>query len=148
MWARFSASFGESRRISTATFIAASTGRFFGFLFIIAGVSQALRGNVGNGLWTHSSLVLESARAQIQQQMVQGLLVGHKVSEVMEMHAPRTRTLHYKCSRSGGSPTRSTVLSRGPGRPHSRTADTARLEEIPRPHGRRPLQPKHDTLRR
>src|SRR5438270_1706816 len=76
---------GVSKNFRRATFIAASTGRFFGFLFIIMGVSQALRGNVGNGLWTaFIGWFLESAAgAQIQQQMVQGLLVGHKVSEVM-----------------------------------------------------------------
>ncbi|HEX8878814.1 MAG TPA: site-2 protease family protein [Candidatus Acidoferrum sp.] len=76
---------GVSKNFRQATLIAASTGRFFGFLFIIAGVWQALRGNVGNGLWTaFIGWFLESAAAaQIQQQMVQGLLVGHKVSEVM-----------------------------------------------------------------
>jgi len=49
------------------------------------GVWQALRGSVGNGLWTaFIGWFLESAAgAQVQQQMVQGLLVGHKVSEVM-----------------------------------------------------------------
>ena len=76
---------GVSKNFRRATLIAASTGRFFGFVFIVVGVWQALRGNVGNGLWTaFIGWFLESAAgAQVQQQMVQGLLVGHKVSEVM-----------------------------------------------------------------
>ena len=74
-----------NKNFRRATLIAASTGRFFGFLFIVLGVWQALRGSVANGLWTaFIGWFLESAAgAQIQQQMVQGLLVGHKVSEVM-----------------------------------------------------------------
>jgi Zn-dependent protease len=42
---------GMNKNFRRATLIAASTGRFFGFLLIIAGVWQALRGNVINGLW-------------------------------------------------------------------------------------------------
>jgi Zn-dependent protease len=76
---------GVNKNFRRATLIAASTGRFFGFLFIIVGVWQALRGNVINGLWiAFIGWFLESAAgAQVQQQMVQGLLVGHKVSEAM-----------------------------------------------------------------
>ena len=76
---------GANKNFRRATLIAASTGRFFGFLFIFVGVWQALRGNIANGLWTaFIGWFLESAAAsQIQQQMVQGLLVGHKVSEAM-----------------------------------------------------------------
>ena len=76
---------GVNKNFRRATLIAASSGRFFGFLFIFAGVWQALRGNVVNGLWTaFIGWFLESAAgAQVQQLMVQGLLVGHKVSEVM-----------------------------------------------------------------
>ena len=76
---------GVNKNFRRATLIAASTGRFFGFLFIVYGVWQALRGNVINGLWiAFIGWFLESAAAsQVQQQMVQGLLVGHKVSEVM-----------------------------------------------------------------
>jgi Zn-dependent protease/CBS domain-containing protein len=76
---------GATQNFRRATLIAASTGRFFGFLFIVVGVSQALRGNFVNGLWiAFIGWFLESAAvAQVQQQMVQGLLVGHKVSEVM-----------------------------------------------------------------
>ena len=76
---------GATKNFRRATLIAASTGRFFGFLFIVVGVWQALRGNVVNGLWiAFIGWFLESAAAaQVQQQMVQGLLVGHKVSEAM-----------------------------------------------------------------
>jgi hypothetical protein len=76
---------GVNKNFRRATLIAASTGRFFGFLFICWGVWQVLRGNVANGLWTaFIGWFLESAAGtQIQQQMMQGLLVGHKVSEVM-----------------------------------------------------------------
>jgi Zn-dependent protease len=76
---------GANKNFRRATLIAASTGRFFGFLFIVLGVLQVLRGSVANGLWTaFIGWFLESAAgAQVQQQMVQGLLVGHKVSEVM-----------------------------------------------------------------
>ena len=68
-----------------ATLIAATTGRFFGFLFIMVGVWQALRGNVFNGLWiAFIGWFLESAAgAQVQQQMMQDLLFGHRVSEAM-----------------------------------------------------------------
>jgi Zn-dependent protease/CBS domain-containing protein len=76
---------GINKNFRRATLIAASTGRFFGFLFIVWGVWQVLRGNVGNGLWiAFIGWFLESAAAaQVQQQMVQGLLGGHKVSEAM-----------------------------------------------------------------
>jgi Zn-dependent protease len=76
---------GANKNFRRATLIAASTGRFFGFLFIMWGVWQALSGNVINGLWiAFIGWFLESAAgAQVQQQMVQALLVGHKVSEVM-----------------------------------------------------------------
>jgi Zn-dependent protease len=76
---------GATRNFRRATLIAASTGRFIGFLFIAGGVWQALSGNVANGLWiAFIGWFLESAAAaQVQQQMVQGLLVGHKVSEIM-----------------------------------------------------------------
>ncbi|MFZ0737283.1 MAG: site-2 protease family protein, partial [Candidatus Acidiferrales bacterium] len=62
---------GVNKNFRRATLIAASTGRFFGFLFIFLGVWQALRGNVINGLWiAFIGWFLESAAgAQIQQQM-------------------------------------------------------------------------------
>jgi Zn-dependent protease/CBS domain-containing protein len=76
---------GSIKNFRRATVIAANTGRFFGFLFIFVGVWLALRGNLFNGLWiAFIGWFLESAAvAQVQQQLVQGLLVGHKVSEVM-----------------------------------------------------------------
>jgi len=76
---------GINKNFRRATLIAASTGRFVGYLFIVWGVWQVLRGNVINGLWiSFIGWFLESAAgAQVQQQMVQGLLVGHKVSEAM-----------------------------------------------------------------
>jgi len=76
---------GVNKNFRRATLIAASTGRFFGFFFIFAGVWQALRGNVINGLWiAFIGWFLESAAgAQVQQQVVQGLLGSHKVSEAM-----------------------------------------------------------------
>jgi Zn-dependent protease len=42
---------GVNKNFHRATLIAASTGRFFGFLFIFLGVWMALRGNVFNGIW-------------------------------------------------------------------------------------------------
>jgi Zn-dependent protease/CBS domain-containing protein len=76
---------GLNKNFRRATIVAASTGRFFGFLFIFWGVWMALEGNIINGLWiAFIGWFLESAAgAQIQQQAVHGLLVGHKVSEVM-----------------------------------------------------------------
>ena len=76
---------GVNKNFRRATLIAASTGRFFGFLFIIWGVWQALSGRLVDGLWiAFIGWFLESAAgAQLQQQMVQGLLVGHRVSEAM-----------------------------------------------------------------
>jgi Zn-dependent protease/CBS domain-containing protein len=73
---------GDFRR---ATLIAANTGRFFGFLFIMVGVWLALRGNLFNGLWiAFIGWFLESAAgAQVQQQLVRSLLAGHKVSEAI-----------------------------------------------------------------
>ena len=76
---------GVNKNFRRATLIAANTGRFFGFLFIAVGVWMVLSGNFINGLWiAFIGWFLESAAgAQVQQQLVQGLLVGHKVSEAM-----------------------------------------------------------------
>jgi Zn-dependent protease/CBS domain-containing protein len=76
---------GVNKNFHRATLIAASTGRFFGFLFIFLGVWMALRGNVFNGIWiAFIGWFLESAAgAQVQQQLVHDLLGGHKVSEAM-----------------------------------------------------------------
>ncbi|HVB35169.1 MAG TPA: site-2 protease family protein [Patescibacteria group bacterium] len=76
---------GTTRSFQRATMIAASTGRFFGFAMIFLGLWMLLSGNVFNGVWiAFIGWFLESAAgSQIQQTMVKGLLVGHKVSEVM-----------------------------------------------------------------
>jgi Zn-dependent protease len=76
---------GANKNFRRATLIAANTGRFFGFLFIAVGVWMVLSGNFINGLWiAFIGWFLESAAgAQVQQQLVQGLLVGHRVSEAM-----------------------------------------------------------------
>ncbi len=81
---------GVNKNFRRATLIAASTGRFFGFLFIVAGVWLALKGNFINGLWlAFIGWFLESAAgAQVQQQMVQGLLGHHRVSEAMGETCP------------------------------------------------------------
>lgn len=90
---------GVFHNFRKATLIAANTGRFFGFLFIAFGVWLALRGNFFNGLWiAFIGWFLESAAvAQVQQQVMQGLLAGHKVSEAMgRITPPFLRTLHSK----------------------------------------------------
>ena len=84
---------GVNKNFRRATLIAASTGRFFGFLFIVWGVWQALRGNVANGLWiAFIGWFLESAAgAQVQQQMVQGSCGRTRYRRRWEMHAPTYR---------------------------------------------------------
>ena len=76
---------GVTGDLHRATSIAGGVGRFIGFLFIIVGVSQVLGGNVINGLWiAFIGWFLESAAAsQVQQQVVESLLAGHKVSDAM-----------------------------------------------------------------
>jgi Zn-dependent protease len=76
---------GVKRDFQRATIVAAVTGRFFGFLFILLGAWEVLGGHLVNGLWiAFIGWFLESAAAsQAQQQVVKNVLVGHKVSEVM-----------------------------------------------------------------
>ena len=76
---------GATGDLGRATRIAGSVGRFVGFLFIILGVSQVLGGNVLNGLWiAFVGWFLDSAAAsEVRSQMLESLLVGHKVSDVM-----------------------------------------------------------------
>ncbi len=76
---------GASKSFQRATMIAANTGRFFGYAMIFFGIWMLLSGNLFDGVWiAFIGWFLESAAAsQIQQTMVKGLLVGHKVSEVM-----------------------------------------------------------------
>lgn len=79
-----------------ATSIAANTGRFFGYAMIFWGIWLLLNGQMFNGIWlAFIGWFLESAAAsQIEQTMVKGLLVGHKVSEVMhrDLHAVPAET--------------------------------------------------------
>ena len=82
---------GVTKSFQRATSIAANTGRFFGYAMIFWGIWLLLNGQVFNGVWIALiGCFLESAAAsQIQQTMVKGMLVGHKVSEVMnrDLHA-------------------------------------------------------------
>jgi Zn-dependent protease/CBS domain-containing protein len=75
-----------TRSFQRATLIAATTGRFFGFAFIFWGVWQALGGDFFNGLWiAFIGWFIESAAgSQLQQQLLKGMLAGHKVEEVMD----------------------------------------------------------------
>jgi Zn-dependent protease/CBS domain-containing protein len=86
---------GDFRR---ATRFAASVGRGFAFVFILAGVWQVFGGNVVGGLWiAFIGWFLESAAvAQTQQVAVQDLLGGHTVAEAMSrdlVAVPRDATL-------------------------------------------------------
>jgi Zn-dependent protease/CBS domain-containing protein len=76
---------GFSHNLRRATVIAGNLGRLIGFLFILFGVWQLFGGDFVNGMWiAFIGWFLESAAvAQIQQQRLQELLTGHKVSEVM-----------------------------------------------------------------
>ena len=71
-----------------ATAIAATTGRFFGFLLIFVGVWQVLAGNFINGLWiAFIGWFLESAAAsQLQQEALKSLLGEHRVLDAMNRH--------------------------------------------------------------
>jgi Zn-dependent protease len=73
-----------------ASLLAATTGRFFGFLFIFLGVWQALTRNVLNGLWiAFIGWFLESAAVgQIRQETVKNLLGNHVVRDAMERDFP------------------------------------------------------------
>jgi Zn-dependent protease len=76
---------GVTGNLRKATLIAASVGRFIAFLFIAVGVWQIFTGNAGDGLWiAFIGWYLEkAASAQVQQQEIQGVLAGHKVSDAM-----------------------------------------------------------------
>jgi Zn-dependent protease len=81
---------GVTQNLRRATVIAGNVGRFFGFLFILAGVGQIFGGNLINGMWiAFIGWFLESAAvAQIQLQAVHGLLAGHTVAESMQRGFP------------------------------------------------------------
>jgi Zn-dependent protease/CBS domain-containing protein len=69
-----------------ATAIAATTGRFFGFVLIFLGVWQVLGGSLINGLWiAFIGWFLESAAgSQLQQEVLRSLLGDHKVLDAMK----------------------------------------------------------------
>jgi Zn-dependent protease/CBS domain-containing protein len=68
-----------------STIIAANAGRFFAFLLIFVGVWQIFTGNLGGGLWIAfiGWFLDNAASVQIQQTMLRGLQMGHRVSEAM-----------------------------------------------------------------
>jgi len=76
---------GMTGNLHKATRVAAAVGRFIAFLFIVFGVWQIFTGDVGDGLWiVFIGWFLENAASQqMQQQVVQGLLEGHTVSDAM-----------------------------------------------------------------
>jgi Zn-dependent protease/CBS domain-containing protein len=76
---------GVTRNLRRATFIAATLGRGIATLFILVGVWQMFSGHFGNGLWiAFIGWFLESAAvAQVQQQKLQELLAGRRVSQAM-----------------------------------------------------------------
>jgi len=77
-----------TKNMRRATLMAANAGRFFGYLFIFAGVWQVFTGDFGGGLWiVFIGWFLDNAASgQIQQVMFQGLLAGHKVAQAMSSH--------------------------------------------------------------
>jgi Zn-dependent protease/CBS domain-containing protein len=79
---------GITHNLRRATVIAGSLGRFIGFLFILFGVYQVFAGNFINGLWIgFIGWFLESAAmSQVQQQKLQDLLAGRRVSQAMSTH--------------------------------------------------------------
>lgn len=76
---------GASKNLDKATSIAATTGRIFGFLFILFGVFQILTGNLVNGMWiAFIGWFLESAASsQLQQGHMHQILSSRKVYEAM-----------------------------------------------------------------
>ncbi len=87
-----------TKNFRRATIVAASVGRFFGFLFIFVGVWQVFAGNFGGGLWiAFIGWFLDNAAAsQIHQLMFKDLVTGHTVSQAMSSHCvgvPGTLTL-------------------------------------------------------
>jgi Zn-dependent protease len=74
-----------TKNMRRATLLAANSGRFFGFLFILVGVWQVLGGNFGGGLWIAfiGWFLDNAASAQVHQVVFQGLLAGHTVSQAM-----------------------------------------------------------------
>jgi Zn-dependent protease len=77
-----------TKNLRRATLMAANVGRFFGFLFIFAGVLRVFSGDFGGGLWIAfiGWFLDNAASGQIQQVMFQGWLAGHTVSQAMSSH--------------------------------------------------------------
>lgn len=102
-----------------ATLIAANTGRFIAYLFIVFGVWQILVGNLINGIWiAFIGWFLESAaRGQAQQVALRDLLAGRKVSQAMNRNyagvSADTTLQHLAESHILGSGQRTFVVLRG-----------------------------------
>jgi len=79
---------GITHSMRRATLIASNVGRFIAYFFILFGVWQMFMGNFMNGLWiAFIGWFLENAATGlIQQQTLQDLLAGHKVSQAMNPH--------------------------------------------------------------
>lgn len=77
-----------TKNMRQATLIAANAGRFFGFLFIFAGVWRIFSGDFGGGLWIAfiGWFLDNAASAQVHQVVFQGLLADHWVSQAMSTH--------------------------------------------------------------
>jgi Zn-dependent protease len=77
-----------TKNMRRATLIAANTGRFFSFLFILVGVWKVSQGNLGDGLWIVfiGWFLGNAASQQVHQVVFQGLLAGHTVSQAMTAH--------------------------------------------------------------
>jgi Zn-dependent protease len=128
---------GATRDFRRATLVAANTGRFFGYFMIFSGLFLVLHGDVFDGIWiAFIGWFLESAASsQVQQTMVRGLLVGHKVGEVMKRDfepLPADLTLEELVQKhvlAGGR--RAFIISRS-GRPVG-LLTLSTLREVPRP---------------
>jgi Peptidase family M50/CBS domain len=74
-----------TKNVRRSRFIAASVGRFFGFLFIFVGGWQMISGNFSGGLWIAfiGWYLDNAASAQMNSVMFQGLLSSHRVSQAM-----------------------------------------------------------------
>ncbi|MCX6633541.1 MAG: site-2 protease family protein [Acidobacteria bacterium] len=126
-----------TKNMRQATLIAANAGRFFGFLFIFAGVWRMFSGDFGGGLWIAfiGWFLDNAASAQVHQVVFQGLLAGHSVSQAMSTHCvsiPADLTLQQLVDEHVlGTGRRCFLVGRG--------ADTVglmtlhRIKEVPKP---------------
>jgi Zn-dependent protease/CBS domain-containing protein len=110
---------GFNHNMRRATLIAANVGRFIAYLFIIFGVWQIIEGRFFDGIWiAFIGWFLESAAvAQVQQQMLERVLAGHRVSEAMRRDyvavTPDTTLEQLVTEHILGSGLRSLVVKRG-----------------------------------